>query len=198
MSDSRIEAAVRDRDGKAWCLFIDRDGVINTRIMDGYVRSWEEFDFEPGALEAIASLSSWAPRVVIVTNQQGIGKGVMTMAQLAAIHDRMLESITAAGGRIDEVRFCPHLARVGCDCRKPNPGMALSYLAAHDELDQSLSVMVGDTDSDMEMARRLALATGGAISVRIDTTEDLSADATFASLSEFAGAVRSVRGGDRL
>lgn len=172
-----------------WCLFLDRDGVINTRIMDGYVRTWSEFAFEPGALEALSKLADWAPRIVVVTNQQGVGKGTMSAADLDDIHGRMCREIEAAGGRIDEVRACPHLAAADCDCRKPSPGMALSYLSTHPEVDGRLSIVVGDTESDMEMGRRLAVATGGATTVRIDVTTDPRAELTFPTLAAFASAV---------
>jgi D-glycero-D-manno-heptose 1,7-bisphosphate phosphatase len=172
-----------------WCLFLDRDGVINTRITDGYVRSWTEFHFEPGALAALRTLARWAPRIVIVTNQQGIGKGLMSLTELEDIHGRMRRAITEGGGRIDAVQFCPHLATDDCDCRKPRPGMATQYLAAHPEVDGSASVLVGDTASDIEMGRRLGEITGGCVTVRIDAHADPLADLTYPSLSAFAAAV---------
>ncbi|WP_367267558.1 hypothetical protein [Microbacterium sp.] len=80
--------------------------------MGGYVQTWDEFEFIPGALEALRTLATWAPRIVIVTNQQGVGKGFMSEADLGSIHDRMVKAVTSAGGRIDAVQTCPHLARV--------------------------------------------------------------------------------------
>lgn len=189
MTDRALARIVEHRAGKSWCLFLDRDGVINTRILDGYVRSWAEFDFVPGALGALGTLARWAPHVVVVTNQQGVGKGLMSPVDLTDIHDRMRRAVAEAGGRIDAIQSCPHLAGDECDCRKPNPRMAQAYLDAHPEIDPSLSVMVGDTESDMEMGRRLARITGGCVNVRIDGREDPLSDATYGSLTDFAAAV---------
>lgn len=187
MLDLRV--AKRARQGQNWCLFIDRDGVINTRIVDGYVRNWEEFNFIPGALGALRTLARWAPHIVVVTNQQGVGKSLMTAAELDAIHDRMLRAIAESGGRIDAIQACTHLASAECDCRKPQPGLAVAYLAAHPAIDGSLSIMVGDMPSDIEMGRRLAAATDDCFTVRIAQDLDLHADATFASLADFASAI---------
>lgn len=185
------ETRRRTASGRIWCLFLDRDGVVNRRIMNGYVRDWGQFEFEPGALKALAALAGWAPRIVVVTNQQGVGKSLMTDADLEDIHGRMRREIEGAGGRIDDVRVCPHLASRGCDCRKPAPGMALSYLAEHPEVDGTLSIMVGDTASDIEMGRRLGAQTGGALTVRIDSIADPLADLTYPNLAAFAVAVRA-------
>ena len=182
------ETRRRNTSGRQWCLFLDRDGVINTRIIDGYVRTWEQFAFEPGALEALAVLAQWAPRIVVVTNQQGVGKGLMTASDLDDIHRRMRLEIEGAGGRVDDIRVCPHLVGADCDCRKPAPGMALSYLAQHPEVDAALSVMVGDTESDIEMGRRLGARTGGTMTVRLDAVDDPHADVTFPTLAAFAAA----------
>lgn len=183
---SSVEAIVSEREGRSWCLFVDRDGVINTRIMGGYVRTWDQFHFEPGALDALRVFARWAPRIVIVTNQQGIGKGLMSETDLRAVHRRMLEEVLAAGGRIDDIRFCPHLDADGCSCRKPAPGMAVDYLEDNPDVDGSLSVMVGDTASDVEMGRRLARHAGGGATVRIFDATDPAADLTFSSLAAFA------------
>ncbi len=96
--------------------------------------------------------------------------------------------IEGAGGRVDDIRVCPHLVGADCDCRKPAPGMALSYLAQHPEVDAALSVMVGDTESDIEMGRRLGARTGGTMTVRIDAVDDPHADVTFPTLAAFAAA----------
>lgn len=160
--------------------------MINSRIADGYVRTWGKFHFLPGVLDALPTLAAWAPRIVVVTNQQGVGKGLMTAADLSDIHVRMLAAVTAAGGRIDAVEVCPHLAGDDCTCRKPNAGMPLRYLESHPEIDASLSMMVGDTASDVEMGRRLGTETGGCAVIRIDRRSDPAADATFRSLAELA------------
>ena len=86
---------------EGWTLFLDRDGVINRRIIDGYVTSWEEFEFLPGVLDAMELLAGKFRYIMVITNQQGVGKGLMTMEQVDAIHDRMCLEIEAHGGRID-------------------------------------------------------------------------------------------------
>jgi len=152
---------VRERADAEWCLFLDRDGVINRRISGGYVLRREELTFVPGALEALATLSGWAPHVVVVTNQQGVGKGLMSDSDLDTVHARMLDATSAAGAVIDAVLSCPHLASAGCECRKPRPGLASAWLAEHPTCAAHLSVMVGDSASDIAMARLLAAETGG-------------------------------------
>ncbi len=189
MTSASMPTAADSIDRGAWCLFLDRDGVINSRIMHGYVRSWEEFEFLPGALDALVTLSTWAPRIVVVTNQQGIAKGLMTPSDLSSIHARMREAVVEAGGRIDAIEVCPHMADAACACRKPQPGMALRYLSAHPELDAARSVMVGDTDSDIEMGHRLSVITGGCHTVRIGATHDVHAHETFPALAAFASTI---------
>jgi D-glycero-D-manno-heptose 1,7-bisphosphate phosphatase len=142
-----------------WTLFLDRDGVINRRLPGDYVKTWPQFEFLPGVLTAIAGFSTLFKRIIVVTNQQGIGKGLMNEVQLAGIHGRLKETVEAAGGRIDAVYFCPHLAADNCTCRKPNPGMALQAQADFPEIDFSRSVMAGDTASDIQFGLNLGMIT---------------------------------------
>lgn len=169
-----------------WPLFVDRDGVVNRRIVGDYVRDVDQFEFLPGALAALVSLAAWAPRIVIVTNQQGIGRGLMTNADVDAVHAAMIAEVEAAGGRIDGVLVCPHLAG-RCRCRKPLPGMALRWLRDHPRVDPSRSVVVGDSDSDIAMGVALSRITGGCRTVRIGA-DDPHASASFPSLAAFAAA----------
>jgi D-glycero-D-manno-heptose 1,7-bisphosphate phosphatase len=130
-------------------VFLDRDGVINRKLPeDHYVRSWSEFEFLPGTLEALKILAGVFARIVVITNQRGIARGLMTMADLEAIHVRMLDDIAAAGGRIDSIYVCPH-DREECDCRKPLPGLFLQARREHPEIRFTESVMVGDSISDL-------------------------------------------------
>jgi D-glycero-D-manno-heptose 1,7-bisphosphate phosphatase len=177
-----LEVLVRERADAEWCLFVDRDGVINRRVVGGYVRSWSEFSFVPGAVEALVRLALWAPHVVVVTNQQGVGKGVMSDADLDEVHARMLEVLAVAGATVDAVLVCPHLASAGCACRKPSPGLARAWLAEHRACDGALSVMLGDSDSDMVMARRLGDETGGCVAIGIGGAN--GADTSYRSLTE--------------
>ncbi|RMF52377.1 MAG: HAD-IIIA family hydrolase [Bacteroidetes bacterium] len=141
---------------RSWTLFLDRDGVLNTEKVGGYILSWEEFRFEPGALEAVAWLSRIFGRLIVVTNQRCIGKGLLTPAALEAIHQQMHAAIIAAGGRLDAIYYCPDLDDESL-CRKPNPGMALAAKRDFPEIDFCRSVMVGNTDSDMAFGRNLGM-----------------------------------------
>ena len=133
-------------------MFLDRDGVINENVDGDYVRSWEGLRILPGALEAIAELTRAGYPIVIVTNQQGVGKGLMAVSDVEEIHRRLVEEIERAGGRVAAVRYCPHLAEEGCACRKPKPGL-LVRAAEELGLDLARSVFVGDAVSDVQAAR---------------------------------------------
>ncbi len=103
-------------------IILDRDGVINVDSTH-FIRSPDDWKPIPGSLDAIARLYQMGYRVVVATNQSGVGRGLFDMATLNAIHDKMMKAVTAAGGRIDAIFFCPHAADQNCDCRKPNSGM---------------------------------------------------------------------------
>lgn len=140
-------------DRAAPTLFLDRDGVINARPMGdgptGYVKSWDEFEFLPGVLETLAGLNAW--RVVVVTNQRGVARGYMTLADVRGIHERMIADIAGAGGRIDAVYCCPDMD--GPD-RKPEPGMLLRAMADHPGIDPERSIIVGDAATDIVAGHR--------------------------------------------
>ncbi|MBI1305846.1 MAG: HAD-IIIA family hydrolase [Bacteroidetes bacterium] len=142
---------------KSWTLFLDRDGVINVNRDNDYVKSWEEFEFIGGSLEAIKYFSEVFGRIVVVTNQQGIGKGLMTDEDLSVIHTNMLESISNAGGRIDKIYYCPELAETKPKCRKPETGMGLQAKKDFPEIEFNTSIMVGDSEKDMNFAERLGM-----------------------------------------
>jgi len=105
-------------------VILDRDGVINFDS-DEYIKSPEEWTAIPGSLEAIARLTQAGFRVVVATNQSGLGRGLFDMAALNAMHNKMHKAVSQLGGRIDAVFFCPHAQDAGCACRKPRPGMLL-------------------------------------------------------------------------
>ena len=171
---------------KSWTLFLDRDGVINHEKHNDYVHKWDEFIFYDNAVEGIKILSSVFNRIIVVTNQKGIGKGLTLLEDLEDIHDKMKVAIANAGGRIDEVYFCPDLDE-NSPYRKPNPGMGIKAKAQFPEIDFSKSVMVGNTLSDMEFGRNL-----GAFTVFIATTrpevskEDNRIDLYLDTLYQFA------------
>ena len=177
-----------------WTLFLDRDGVINRRIVGGYVKLWEEFMFLDGALEALRVFSGVFGRIVVVSNQQGIGKGLMALEDVLQINTRMVLEIEGQGGRIDKVYFSPHLEEKGHPDRKPGIGMALSAREDFPEIDFHRSVMVGDSPSDMKFGRNI-----GAVNVFIGQPDDLSVpenlyDLRYPSLLEFANNLKAISG----
>lgn len=142
-----------------WTLFLDRDGVINERLPGDYVSDWEQFQFYPGNLEALAFLASIFSRIIVVTNQQGIGKGLMREDQLNSIHAQMKLQITDAGGRIDGIYACPDLKSKPNNCRKPAPAMAWQAQQDFPEIDFQKSIMVGDSLSDIAFGNILGMQT---------------------------------------
>lgn len=157
----------------SWTLFLDRDGVINKRKMGGYIESPEQFEFLPHVLEAISFLSTLFPRIFVVTNQQGIGKGIMTERNLLDIHSYMLEAIEKEGGHISKCYFAPELKSEAIHYRKPFSGMALLAKGDFPEVDFHKSIMIGDTDTDIQFGKRLGMKT---ILVRSDETTQEKAD----------------------
>jgi D-glycero-D-manno-heptose 1,7-bisphosphate phosphatase len=128
-------------------IILDRDGVINFDS-DQYIKSPEEWRPIPGSLEAIARLTQWGWRVVVATNQSGVGRGLFEMDTLNAIHDKMMRAVAQAGGRIDAIFFCPHTNADKCDCRKPKPGM-LVEIAQRYNADLAGVPAVGDSLRDL-------------------------------------------------
>ena len=137
----------------SWTLFLDRDGVINKKLDGDYVKTIDEFEFLPYALEAIKLFSSHFHRVVIVTNQQGISKRLMTEDDLHKVHQHLLQEVQNFGGRIDAIYHAPQLAEENSIMRKPNIGMALHAKEEFPSIDFKKSIMVGDSISDMEFAK---------------------------------------------
>ncbi len=192
---SIVRDIVRARTGRQWCLFIDRDGVINRQVVGDYVRSWADFEWLPGAATAVGELLQWAPYVVIATNQQGISKGLMSVDDVADIHRHIQMATSRNSLEINAFQVCPHLESDHCPCRKPQPGLLLEWLDHHPDVDPALSVMVGDGASDIALARNVATLTGGCIGVHIGPPADSvvgAAAISFNSLREFTSAVISV------
>lgn len=143
----------------AMTLFLDRDGVVNERMPNDYVKHPDAWVPTEGLGEALQLLSIHFQRIVIVTNQAGIGKGLMTEADLAAVHARMFAVAHAAGGRIDRVYHCPHRSDAGCSCRKPATGMAWLAVVDFPDIDFAQAWMVGDSGSDMQFGQALGMRT---------------------------------------
>ena len=140
-----------------WSLFLDRDGVINKRLPGKYVQHWEAFEFLPGVLKSLAVLGNVFGTIVIVTNQQGIGKGIMTANELHLIHEKMLSAIQYAKGRIDRIYYCGALSSDPHNCRKPAPAMALQAQNDFPTIDFTRSVMVGDSISDIQFGQHVGM-----------------------------------------
>jgi histidinol-phosphate phosphatase family protein len=144
---------------KSWSLFLDRDGVINRRIVGGYVTSWDRFEFLPGVLDALKILAGNFSRIIVISNQQGVGKGIMTDSEVQAIHARMTEEVRKDGGNIDKIYYCPFLKESESILRKPGIGMALLARKEFPGINFKRSVMVGDSISDMIFGKRLKMKT---------------------------------------
>lgn len=142
----------------SWTLFLDRDGVINIEKENDYILNVTEFQFIDKAPEAISRLSQLVGRTIVVTNQKGIGKGLMTEADLEEIHAFLIDEVEKIGGKIDKIYHC---SSVDSDspCRKPNSGMALSAKNDFPNIDFSKSIMIGNTMSDMRFGRELGMLT---------------------------------------
>ncbi len=173
-----------------WTLFLDRDGVINQRIMGGYVTSPAEFEFLPGALEAIALFSRQFHRIVVVTNQQGIGKGIMTERNLLDIHRYMIEEIQKVGGKVDQVYFAPELKSDVHSTRKPKPAMLKEILHYFNLAPQKSVFFVGDSLRDLQAAQAIGIApilvlTGHGRETRTNNAELCATIPIFSSLAAF-------------
>jgi histidinol-phosphate phosphatase family protein len=141
---------------KSWSLFLDRDGVINQKRENDYVKNWNEFSFIEGSLEAISTLSKVFGRVIIVTNQRGVGKGFLSENELLLIHQKMIDEITLNSGRIDKIYYCKDVED-SSDCRKPNSGMGIQALKDFPEINLKKSIIVGDSISDILFGQKLGM-----------------------------------------
>lgn len=132
-------------------IILSRDGVINEDR--GVITSPDDWVALPGSLDAMARLHRAHFRIVVATNQPGIMQGLLNVSDLNTIHQKMHDEVTAAGGKIEAIFFCPHTADAGCDCRKPSPTM-LKDIAERFEVPLSEIIYVGDTVNDMNAAQR--------------------------------------------
>ena len=144
---------------KSHSLFIDRDGVINSRIYGGYVTKIQEFHFLPGVFESFKIFNRVFDKIIVVTNQQGVGKGLMTLSDLEAIHSYMVDAIVKNGGRVDAIYYCTQLADRADNCRKPGKFMALKAKADYPAIEFTKSVMAGDSESDILFGKNSGMKT---------------------------------------
>ncbi|MEI7439809.1 MAG: HAD family hydrolase [Thermoleophilia bacterium] len=146
----------------ASAVFIDRDGVINRKMGEGeYVNALDEFEILPGSIDALVRLSKHGFSVIVVTNQQGVGRGLTSPQMLDRIHDELRAKVAAAGGEITAIMVCPHIEGT-CDCRKPQVGLFVEAQRLYPEISFSDSFVIGDSASDMEAAARI-----GAQAIRV-------------------------------
>jgi D-glycero-alpha-D-manno-heptose 1-phosphate guanylyltransferase len=170
----------------SWTLFLDRDGVINYEKENNYILNWNEFEFYPGVTEAIRILSKIFEKVIVISNQRGVGRGLMTEQDLLDIQERMKLKIEEDGGRIDKIYYCTATESTHF-CRKPNPGMALQAVKDFPSISLSKSLMVGNKPSDMQFGRN-----AGTFTVYLKTTHPEQPlphpdiDLAFPSLIDFA------------
>jgi histidinol-phosphate phosphatase family protein len=171
---------------KSWTLFLDRDGVINKRIEKDYVKRWEEFEFLSGVTDALKKLHNIFGKVLVVTNQQGIGKGLYTAGDLDLIHGNMIYEVKKLGGRIDKVYFSPYLHSENHPTRKPGTGMASLAQQDFPEVNFERSIMVGDSMSDMQFGKSCGMKT---VFISEKPKQDPLIDYNFTSLLQFSEAL---------
>jgi D-glycero-D-manno-heptose 1,7-bisphosphate phosphatase len=133
-------------------LFLDRDGVINELLPMDYVKTPDEFVFRDGVLEALSDLSQLFDYIIIVTNQQGVAKGLMSHDDLDLIHQSMVNQLNKVGVKITKIYACTHLKEDDCQCRKPKPGMLDEALRDFPDISFTKSILIGDSPSDIDMA----------------------------------------------
>lgn len=173
-------------------LFLDRDGVINTELPGDYVKAWNEFVFEPGVFNALTLLKKHFSRLIVVTNQRGVGIGIMSRSDLDQIHERMCDELASYGVRIDAI-FCATAADRSDPMRKPNPTMGHQALDAFPDIDIQSSWIAGNSEGDIQFGKNLGLK-----SAFIDdkghfrnSIHAFGSDCIYPSLLEWAEAVES-------
>ena len=171
--------------------FLDRDGVINRKAPEGqYITRWEDFQFLPRVAEAITLLNRAGFSAIVVSNQRCVAKGLLTIAELESIHERMLAQLAASNAPLAGVYYCPHDNHSSCSCRKPAPGMLLQAATEH-AIDLADSWMVGDSDIDIQAGK-----TAGCRTLRIlrnGVSPEITADLSAPSLFEAAHELMKVR-----
>lgn len=173
-----------------WTLFLDRDGVINYESQDDYIMDWNTFRFLPGSIETFSIFGQLFKKVFIVTNQKGVGKGLMSEDDLIVIHKKLSSAVENAGGSIAKIYYCTALEDED-PCRKPNNGMALMAKKDFPEIEFHKSIMVGNTMSDMQFGKSCGMFT---VFIRSEkpgpASVDPLIDLVFSDLSSFAKALQ--------
>jgi histidinol-phosphate phosphatase family protein len=174
---------IKSENWEQWSLFFDRDGVINRRLVDDYVKKPDDFEFLEEVPQSLAFFKKHFKYLFLVTNQQGIGKGLMTVSDLKQVHHFMMSTLEKERGQFDALFYCPHLAVEACNCRKPQIGMAKQAQQQFPDIDFSQSILLGDSVSDMQFGRNAGMKTVwiGALSPKV--TPQMW-DAQFESLAQ--------------
>jgi D-glycero-D-manno-heptose 1,7-bisphosphate phosphatase len=136
-------------------IFLDRDGVIVENRPD-YIKTWDEVDFLPNSLESLRLLAETQYRIVIVTNQSAVGRGILSFEQAQEINQGVIDAVEATGGRVDASYICPHQPAENCPCRKPAPGM-LNRAQKDLDINFSKSFMIGDAATDIQAAQSVGI-----------------------------------------
>lgn len=174
-----------------WTLFLDRDGVINVEKNEDYVKNWDEFIFYKESLLALPILAKLFNTIVITTNQKGVGRGLMSEADLQLIHSNMKNEIEKIQGRIDHIFYCTDIDNQSVN-RKPQPGMAFQAKQKFPSIEFNQSIMVGNRTSDMEFGRNAGLHTVFLATTHPETAfPDARIDYRFNDLMAFAQALLS-------
>ncbi len=156
---------MRGESGKK--IFLDRDGVINKKRPNDYVKNWAEFEFLPGVIEALQLLKKRGYAIYVISNQAGVGRGLMNQADLAKIETKAQEFLSQHGVTVDGWYYCLHTPEFGCECRKPKPGLLLQAAREHQfRLDEA--IFIGDSESDV-----LAGQSAGCATILIQNSETL-------------------------
>lgn len=173
---------------KSWTLFLDRDGVINHQIINNYVKTLEEFRFIDGAAKAVGFFTKLFGRIFVVTNQQGINRGIMTEEQLHELHGYMLNAFELEGGKIDKIYFAPQLATESGYYRKPGVGMGLHAKKDFPEIDFERSIIIGDSETDIQFGTKLGMKT---ILLKNGRNVSTKANYTFENLQAVANELKA-------
>ncbi|MCF7847392.1 MAG: HAD family hydrolase [Kiritimatiellales bacterium] len=165
------------------CIFFDRDGIVNESPGPGYVQRWEDFYLQPGFVAALRVAKEKGYPAVVITNQQGVAKGLYSEEKLQDIHQRFRVLLRAHRLDVLDIYYCPHLDADGCECRKPKPGMLIEASKKHG-LDLSKSWMVGDSENDVEAGHNAGCR---ALRVMTDSSEKTAAEFCVEHIDEVAG-----------
>ncbi len=153
--------------------FLDRDGVISIFTPNDYIKKWNEFQFLPDAIEGLQMLVKNGFRIVIVSNQAGVGRNVFSEDDLKDITENMLAELKKQGIEIFKVYYCIHTPEDNCNCRKPKTGMMEKFISEYGDFERSKAFFVGDSDVDVEIGVKTGLKTILVLSGKTKNTEEI-------------------------